>query len=81
MLKNNPIMRKAIKISSVILIFAALAAAMGLYLVGQLRVSDEKFGILEDGFSVFELGVINVDCYWFRDLIGALAFDVPLVPS
>ena len=74
-------MRKAIKISLVILIFAALAAAMGLYLVGQLRVADEKFGILEDGFYVFELGVINVDCCWFRNSIGALAFDETLVPS
>ena len=45
MLRNSPIMRKAIKISSVILISAALAAAMGLYLVSQLGVSDEKFGI------------------------------------
>jgi hypothetical protein len=40
-----------------------------------------RFTVPEDGYYVFELGVINVDCYWFRESIGAWTFDVTVIPA
>jgi hypothetical protein len=40
-----------------------------------------RFTVPEDGYYVFELGVINVDCYWFRESIGVWTFDVTVIPS
>lgn len=49
---------------------------------GKIRLDDPaRFTIPEDGYYVFELGVINVDCYWFRDSIGVWTFDVIVSPS
>lgn len=39
------------------------------------------FTVSEDGYYVFELGVINVDCYWFKDSVGVWTFDVTVVPA
>jgi hypothetical protein len=47
----------------------------------QIRLDDPpRFVIPEDGYYVFELGVVNVDSYDPRNSIGVWAFSVTVIP-
>lgn len=48
----------------------------------EIRLDDPpRFAVQEDGYYVFELGVTNVDCYWFKESVGTWAFDLTVSPS
>jgi hypothetical protein len=47
----------------------------------QISLDDPpRFTIPKDGYFVFELGVVNVDAYWFRNSIGVWTFSVTVTP-
>jgi len=43
-------------------------------------VDPSRFVVPEDGRYMFELGVVNVDCYFPGDSIGVWTFSVTVVP-
>jgi hypothetical protein len=43
-------------------------------------VDPPRFVVPEDGYYIFELGVVNVDCYFPGNSIGVWAFSVTVVP-
>ncbi len=47
----------------------------------EIGLDDPPRFVVPDGYYVFELGVANVDCYWFRESIGAWIFDVTVIPA
>jgi hypothetical protein len=63
MMRSSPIVRKAIKVTLIILIFAVLVVAAGLYLIDRSRVSSEEFGIyiLENN----ELVISDNEIVWY----------------
>ena len=63
MLRISPIVRKAIKVTLIILIFAILIVATGLYLMDRSGVSSEEFGIylLESN----ELFISDNEIVWY----------------
>jgi hypothetical protein len=63
-------------------IFLQGSAELGDVACEKISLDDPlRFTVPEDGYYVFELGVINVDCYWFRDSIGAWTVDVTVISS
>ena len=44
-------------------------------------VDPSRFVVPEDGRYMFELGVVNVDCYFPGDSIDVWTFSVTVVPS